>query len=231
MFNFMVNSEGGLTTTGYAVCIVGMIILFLAGVLLTGKSTKKSKMSAKQLAFCAMGIALGYLASYIKLFSMPFGGTITLFSMLFIVLIAYWYGAKTGILVGLAYGILQFIQEPYVLSFFQVCCDYVLAFAALGVAGFFRNQKHGLAKGYIAAILLRGFFHSLGGYLYWMDYMPDNFPQSLASIYPIIYNYSYILVEGALTLVFISIPAVSKALNQVKQIAVDPSNSTNKQAI
>ena len=51
--------------------------------------------------------------------------------MLFIVLIANWYGAKTGILVGFAYGLLQFIQGPYVLSLFQVCCDYVFAFAAL----------------------------------------------------------------------------------------------------
>ena len=61
--------------------------------------------------------------------------------MLFIVLTANWYGPKTGVMVGLAYGILQFIQEPYVLSFFQVCCDYVLAFAALGVAGFFAKSS------------------------------------------------------------------------------------------
>lgn len=231
MFNFMVNSDGGLTTGGYAVCIIGMIVLILAGVLLTGKNTKKNRMSAKQLAFCAMAIALGYVASYIKLFSMPFGGTVTLFSMLFIVLVAYWYGAKTGIMVGLAYGILQFIQEPYVLSFFQVCCDYILAFAALGAAGLFQNKKHGLLKGYLAAILLRGFFHSLGGYLYWMDYMPDNFPQALASLYPIIYNYSYILVEGVLTIVLISLAPVSKALNQIKQVAVDPSFKQEKHAL
>lgn len=221
MFDFMINTEGGLTTAGYVVCIIGIIVLFLAGAFLTGKKAGKKSVSAKQTAFCGMGIALAFLTSYIKLIHMPFGGTVTLFSMLFIVLIAYWYGAKTGILVGLAYGILQFIQEPYVLSFFQVCCDYILAFAALGAAGFFRNQKHGLVKGYLVAILLRGAFHSLGGYLYWMDYMPDNFPQALASLYPIIYNYSYILVEGAMTILFISIPAVSKALNQVKQIALE----------
>lgn len=87
-------------------------------------------------------------------------------------------------------GILQFIQEPYVLSFFQVCCDYILAFAALGVAGFFAKQSHGLLKGYIVAVIARGAFHALGGYLYWMSYMPDNFPKSLTAIYPIVYNYS-----------------------------------------
>ena len=142
-------------------------------------------------------------------------------SMLFIVLTANWYGVGTGIFVGLAYGILQFIQEPYVLSFFQVCCDYILAFAALGAAGFFAKSRHGLLKGYIAAVLARGVFHTLGGYLYWMDYMPDAFPQSLKSIYPIAYNYSYLLAEAVLTIIIISIPAVSKGLNRVKQTAIE----------
>ena len=50
-----------------------------------------------------------------------------------------------------------------------------------------------------------------------MDYMPENFPQSLAALYPIIYNYSYILLEGVLTLVVISIPAVAQGLNQIKK--------------
>ena len=157
----------------------------------------------------------------LKIFQMLWGGSVTLCSMLFIVLVANWYGVGTGVLVGLAYGILQFIQEPYVLSFFQVCCDYILAFAALGVAGFFAKKKHGLLKGYIAAVLARGAFHALGGYLYWMDYMPDNFPKSLTAIYPIAYNYSFLLAEAAITLVIICIPAVAKGLGKVKQIAAE----------
>ena len=167
-----------------------------------------------------MAMALAFVTSYIKIFRMPWGGSVTLCSMLFIVLAAYWYGVKTGVFVGLAYGILQFIQEPYVLSFFQVCCDYILAFAALGAAGIFAKRSGGLVKGYIAAVLARGAFHALGGYLYWMDYMPDNFPQSLKSIYPIAYNYSFLLAEAVMTVIIISIPAVSGALNQVKKTAV-----------
>ena len=150
---------------------------------------------------------------------MPWGGSVTLCSMLFICLIGYWYGVKTGIMAGLAYGILQFLQEPYVLSLFQVCCDYVFAFAALGVAGFFGKKKNGLLIGYIVAVLARGFFHTLGGYLYWMDYMPENFPQSLKALYPIIYNYSYLLAEGVLTVILISLPPVKKALQTVARTA------------
>ena len=220
MFQFFVNAEGGLTTAGYVLCIAVGIILFVAALVFAGKISEKKKMGTRQLVFCAMAMALAFITSYLKLFNMPWGGSVTLCSMLFIVLVANWYGPKTGVLVGLAYGILQFIQEPYVLSFFQVCCDYILAFAALGVAGFFAKSSHGLLKGYIAAVIARGAFHALGGYLYWMDYMPDNFPKALTSVYPIVYNYSYLLAEGIITVIIISIPAVSKALNRVKQTAL-----------
>ena len=220
MFQFLVNAEGGLTGAGYAVCIVAGILLFLLAIVFAGKGSEKNKMTTKQLGFCAMAIALAFVTSYIKIFGMPWGGSVTLCSMLFIVLVANWYGVKAGVLVGLSYSILQFIQEPFVLSFFQVCCDYILAFAALGIAGLFAKQSNGLVKGYIVAVLARGVFHTLGGYLYWMEYMPENFPQSLRSIYPIVYNYSYLLAEGIITVAILMIPAVSGALNQVKKSAV-----------
>ena len=205
--SFFVTADGGLTTAGYVGCVVLMVALVVIASVLSAQKSKGTGMDARKLAFCAMGIEL------------PYGGSVTLFSMLFIVLIANWYGAKTGILVGFAYGLLQFIQGPYVLSLFQVCCDYVFAFAALGVAGFFGKKKNGLLIGYIVAVLARGFFHTLGGYLYWMDYMPENFPQSLKALYPIIYNYSYLLAEGVLTVILISLPPVKKALQTVARTA------------
>lgn len=221
MFDLLVNVEGGLTTAGYAACIIAGIILFIVALIFAGKNSEKKKMSTKQLVFCAMAMALAFVTSYMKIFTLPWGGSVTLCSMLFIVLIGNWYGVQTGILVGLSYGLLQFIQEPYVLSFFQVCCDYVLAFAALGIAGFFAKSRNGLLKGYVAAVLARGVFHALGGYLYWMDYMPDNFPQSLKSVYPIVYNYSFLLAEAVITVIIISVPAVAKGLSRVKQTALD----------
>lgn len=217
----IVTPDGGLTPFGYAICGILAIALILAAAFLSSKNSSHKKLSTKQLVFCAAAMALSFIASYIKVFSMPYGGSITLFSMLFICLIGYWYGAGVGIMTGLAYGILQFLQEPYVLSLFQVCCDYILAFAGLGLAGVFHKLKNGLVKGYVLGILIRGLFHTIGGYLYWMDYMPDNFPQAFVRVYPIIYNYSYILAEGALTVVVILLPPVSKALAQIKKSALE----------
>lgn len=171
--------------------------------------------------FCAAALALGFATSYIKVFSMPFGGSVTLCSMLFVVLIGYWYGPEVGLMSGFAYGFLEFAQDggSYILSPMQACMDYIFAFAALGLSGFFYQKKNGLIKGYILAILVRGLFHTIGGYLYWMDYMPDNFPKSLAAIYPIVYNYSYILAEAVITLIVISLPPVKKALARVRMMA------------
>lgn len=218
MLNLFVNAEGGLTTAGYVLCGALLALSLLAGLALADRGEKKG-IAAKQLAYCAMAVALAYVTSFIKVFKLPYGGSVTLLSMLFIVLVAHWYGVKTGVLVGFAYGILQFLQEPYFLTLFQVCCDYVLAFAALGLAGLFRKGKNSLLIGYILAVLARGVFHTLGGYLYWMDYMPENFPQSLRTLYPIIYNYSYLLAEGIVTVIVIKIPAVASALERIGKSA------------
>ena len=230
MSNF-INTEDGyfsLTQTG-TICIGVLIVLlivlsaFLRKKPVEGEHEKKEKkgFSARQIVFCAAALALGFATSYIKVFSMPFGGSVTLCSMLFVVLIGYWYGPEVGLMSGFAYGFLEFAQDggSYILSPMQACMDYIFAFAALGLSGFFYQKKNGLIKGYIVAILVRGLFHTIGGYLYWMDYMPDNFPKSLTALYPIIYNYSYILLEGVLTIVVISIPAVSRALGRMRIMA------------
>lgn len=217
----IVTPDGGLTLLGYILCALAAVALFAAAAITYRKTSSRKQMSTKQIVFCAAAMALSFLTSYIKLVSMPYGGSITLFSMLFICLIGYWYGPGVGVMTGLAYGILQFLQEPFVLSLFQVCCDYVLAFAGLGLAGLFHKSKHGLVKGYILGILVRGAFHSLGGYLYWMDYMPENFPQALTAVYPLVYNYSYILAEGVLTVIILSLPPVAKAFALVKKSALE----------
>ena len=101
MFNFMVTNEGGLTTAGYAIAIIAGIILFLAAICFAGKHSEKHKLTTRQLVFCAVAMALAFVTSYLKIFTLPWGGSVTLCSMLFIVLAANWYGVGTGITVGL----------------------------------------------------------------------------------------------------------------------------------
>lgn len=222
-----INVEDGyysLTNLGVTLFVIIMVaLLVLTAFIKDNKDNAASKklFSTKQLVFCAMALALGFATSYVKLIPMPWGGSVTLCSMLFVTLVGYWYGPKIGIIAGFAYGILQFVQDggTYILSPMQACMDYIFAFAALGASGFFYKKKNGLMIGYIVAILLRGVFHTIGGYLYWMEYMPENFPQSLAIIYPICYNYAYIIAEGIITVIIMMLPPVKNALNIVKKNA------------
>ena len=215
---FLVTEDGGLTTPGYIVCIVAAV-LALGLAIFISKKKKKEGMDARVLVFCGVSVALAYVLSFVKVIPLPFGGSVTLCSMLFVCIVGYWYGLGTGMLVAFVYGMLQFLQSPYILSFFQICCDYLLAFACLGLTGLFHGKKNGLIIGYLIAVMARGAFHSLGGYLFWMEYMPDNFPVALAWAYPIVYNYMYILAEAAITIILLLLPPVKKGISQITKLA------------
>ncbi len=207
------------TTAGTALLIALAVLALLIAALLTRREGKKRFLNTKQLVCCALCIALAFVTSYIKLFPMPYGGSVTLFSMLFICYIGYCFGLRAGIACAFAYSIMQFLQEPYILSPFQVCCDYFFAFTCLGLSGLFQKCKNGLLVGYIVGALGRGIFHIIGGYIYWMDYMPDNFPKAISVLYPIVYNMSYIGVEMVLTIIILLLPAVKKVLETIKRQA------------
>lgn len=173
----------------------------------------------KKLVFSGVALALATVASLIKPFELPMGGSVTLFSMLFIVLIGYWYGPYIGITTGIAYGLLQFIMEPYFYSVPQFFTDYPLAFGALGLSGFFYKKKNGLIKGYIVGVLGRYFFSFLSGLLFFASYAEGS--GMIAPVYSLVYNGSYLLTEAAITLVIIALPPVDNALHRIKALACE----------
>lgn len=180
--------------------------------------TTSGKLSAKQLAFCAMAIALGTVLSNVKVYDFPFGGSITLLSMLIICLPGYWFGLGAGVITGVAYGVLQLLVDPYVLFPMQLLVDYPLAFGALGLSGLFANSKNGLLKGYLVAIFGRYVFAVISGWIFFGTYAWEGWaplPYSLA------YNACYIFAEGAITLAILAIPAMKNAFARVKKLAVE----------
>ncbi len=206
-----------LTTAGYTALVVIMLAALLLSCAIFGG---KKKFSAKQLAFSAMAIALAMVTSMIKLIHMPMGGSVTLFSMLFIVLIGYWYGLGAGLTTAIAYGILQLVVDPYILSVPQMLVDYIFAFGALGLSGIFSKNKsrYSLILCYIVGILGRYFFAFLSGWIFFGTYA-GYYGFSNGVVYSLAYNGAYIGLEALFTLILLAIPPVNKALAYVKTIA------------
>ncbi|MDO4261885.1 MAG: energy-coupled thiamine transporter ThiT [Eubacteriales bacterium] len=206
--------EYNLTGAGYGALVILMLLALIVPICLTGK--KDRRMSTKQLVFCAIAMALGIVTSFIKFVDLPFGGSITLFSMFFICLIGYLYGPKIGLMTGVAYGILQLLIEPYIYAPLQLLLDYPLAFGALGLSGLFWKSRRGLAKGCVVGVIGRYVCHVISGYVFFASYAPEGMNPM---VYTLGYNATYILPEMIATLVLISIPAVGNALNEVKRMA------------
>lgn len=204
-----------LTVIGIVITIAVIVALVvLAAVLRHRKEKNRAKITTKQLAFSAAALALAMVCSMIKFADLPMGGSVTLFSMLFIVLIGYWYGPYVGIMAGFAYGLLQFVVEPIFYTIPQLLFDYPLPFAALGLAGFFSSKKWGLQVGYVVGVIGRYVFHVISGVIFFASYAPEGMHPL---VYSLGYNATYIVPEAIVTLILISIPAVVKALDYVKR--------------
>lgn len=207
-----------LTAAGIITVVVLIALLIFCSILLRQKKRKSARLATKQLVFSGVAMALAIVTSEIKFARLPFGGSVTLFSMLFIVLIGYWYGAATGLMTGFAYGLLQFVLDPVFYTPMQLLVDYPLAFGALGLSGFFCNKKHGLIIGYLVGVFVRYLFAFLSGVLFFASYASDQSPMGII-VYSLTYNATYIVPEVIVTLILLAIPAVSDAMKRVRTLA------------
>jgi thiamine transporter len=143
----------------------------------------------KVLAEIAIFTALATALSLIVIYVMPQGGSITLASMVPIIWLALRRGQKIGIATGILYGIIQFMLLPYAIDPIQVLLDYPIAFAVLGLAGFFQTRP---VVGVALGIAGRFVMHFIAGAAYWAPiYAPNLDPIA----YSAAYNGSYLLPE------------------------------------
>ena len=217
-FLFKPLEDGGysLSTPGYIAFILLCLLLLFITSMLFKKEDQPKGLNTKRLAFCGVALALATVTSMIRIFHFPFGGSVTLMSMLFVCLIGYFYGPRTGIITAISYGVLQMFIDPVIYYPLQLVMDYFLAFGALGLSGFFRKYKHGLLLGYSFAITFRWIFAALSGYIFWAEYAWEGWN---ALSYTMVYNGAYIFSEGIVTIIFISLPPVKEAILRIKKMS------------
>lgn len=217
-FFIELNQDGGIIKTpGYIAFALVILVILIVTASLTSKSTKEH-FSTKQLVFCSVCLALAFVCSFLKLFELPMGGSVTMLSMFLICFIGYLYGPYVGIISAIAYGLLQLIVDPYIVYPLQLIFDYPLAFGALGLSGFFSKKKNGLIKGYLFGCLGRCVFSTLSGFIFFSEWAYEGWNPF---IYSLSYNGSYIATEAVITIIVLMLPAVSKALQQIRSIALE----------
>lgn len=141
--------------------------------------------NTKRLVTSAMLVAIATVLSLIKLFELPFGGTVTVGSMMPVVIVAYLYGTRWGLFTALIYGVLQLVcgvgtvsafflpgdSQMAVTSAIIICLlDYIIAYGVLGFAGAFRGRLGRpvteLVLGSILACLARSLVHIVSGAIF-----------------------------------------------------------------
>lgn len=152
------------------------------------------------IAMAGICVAMSFGLSYIKLWDMPQGGSVTLVSLLPIMIFSNIYGTKKGLFVCFLYGVLQSIQDPWIIHPAQFLLDYPIAFASVGVAGMFIEFKTfknlpqvSFLLGGVVAGLLRFVCHVLSGVFAFAT--GDTNPW----IFSLAYN-SYVFVDIALVI-------------------------------
>lgn len=180
------------------------------------------KTKTQRMCVTAVLLALATVLSLIKPFALPFGGSITLLSMLPVVMIPLLYGTSWGIISSLIYSLIQLgLDIASVLSWGlsaaaligTISLDYILAFGCLGLAGIFRKKGFiGIIIGVLFVLVLRFLMHFISGVVIFASIVDKE-----AWIYSLTYNASYMVPEFVTTTVAAALlfktPAVKKIIN------------------
>jgi len=156
----------------------------------------------------AMMVVLAQILSYLKLWEMPWGGSICL-SMLPIFLFSVRWGLGPGLMSGFVLGVLQFMYDGgFAIGWQSIIGDYLLAFTAVGFSGLFRGKPSGIYLGSIAGSAARFLVHYVVGATIWAEYMPETFfglTMTTPWFYSLLYNGFYMAIDLALCLLVLAL--------------------------
>ncbi len=170
----------------------------------------KTIFTAREISEMAITIALSTVLSFIKIFQMPQGGSITAASMVPLIYLALRNRPKVALTGAIIYGLVQFMIEPFFVHPAQFLLDYPMAFGSLGIATFFKKYPF-LGTG--IGVSLRFICHFLSGFIFFGMYAPEGINPLY---YSAIYNGSYLIPELVVTAIFIYILSKKKLIDAFK---------------
>ena len=160
----------------FAALAIG-IVLFVA--FFVGRKDKTG-FTTKSITYAAISVAMSFALSYLRIVKMPQGGSITVASLLPLMIYSCMFGVKKGVFAGMIYGLMQAIQDSYILHPAQFVLDYPAAFACIGMAGLFFSLNAlkkiptlQFALGAIIAGLGRFLMHFISGIFAFGAFAPE----------------------------------------------------------
>ena len=156
----------------------------------------------------ALFAAIAFVLNTIKLFSMPYGGSVSCCSMMPILLLAVLLGNRAGLFGGLVLGCLSIVNGAYIIHPVQFLLDYILPYVALGLAGFlgYRN-KGAVLLGALIAVLLSVSCNIVSGAVYFGSYAPEGMNPW---VYSFLYNMMSNGLEGLLSIVVLMLLPIKR---------------------
>ena len=174
------------------------------------KNRSKEQLNVRMLCEGAVMVVIAQVLGYLKLWEMPWGGSISL-SMLPILFFACRWGVGPGLMSGFVLGMLQFMFDGgFALGWQSLIGDYLVAFTALGLAGLFRGRPSSIFLGTVTGSLARFLVHYVVGATIWAEYMPEVFfgmTMTTPWFYSLLYNGFYMSIDMALCLVIFALLA------------------------
>ena len=167
---------------------------------------KETATSTRILAEISVTVALSMVLNYVKIFQLPYGGSITLGSMVPVLLISYRRGLRIGVFTGAVFGLVQMVLDGWIYNPFGMFLDYPLAFGVLGLAALFKKYP---LVGVVTALTARFLSHFLSGVIFFWMYAPEGMSPI---VYSAIYNGSYILPEMVISGILIYLLVQRKLL-------------------
>lgn len=206
--------------------IVSAVVFMVIMVALWFVGDKRKMSDTRSIVYGAISIALSFALSYAKLFKLPQGGSVTFASLLPLMIYCCMFGTRRGLIVCTIYGVLQALQDPFIIHPMQFLLDYPLAFGLIGVSGIFMEK--GVFKdkkvvafllGGVLAVVLRYACHVCSGVFAFADYADlDKYDTAIA--YSMAYN-SFAFVDMLIALVAGSTLFASKSFSALMQKSSD----------
>lgn len=186
------------------------------------------KTNIRKLTVSAILIALATVLSLIKIWTNPWGGSVTLFSMVPIVLISVMFGTRWGLFSSFVFALVQIGVDIVGMMawgmdarmwFGAIVFDYLVAYTAIGFAGVFKkNGAVGICLGTFLALVLRFLSHFISGYIFFDIWMPETF--SNPAVYSVVYNGTYMLPELITTTIAICILYKTSTVKRMSEIVM-----------